>query len=308
MTPEVSIIICTYNRDAYIEESIKAIFEQSTDRNLFELIVINNNSTDKTDEICKTLNRKYTSLTFRYYLEFQQGLSFARNRGIKEAKGNILAFIDDDAIAEKDFICNLLTFYRLHPEVSATGGRIYPRFEVKKPKWLSSFLLPLISVLDLGNYPKPFPFKKYPIGANMALRREVIAKVLDFNTLLGRNGENLQGGEEKDLFIRIRANGFSIWYIPNAIVHHVISASRLKPEFIKKLGTGIGRSECIRSTNISKQAFLKSILIEIFKWITTIIISIGYFLTFQIEKATMLYKFRAWVTSGLLNIENKKTL
>jgi glycosyltransferase involved in cell wall biosynthesis len=301
MTPEVSIIICTYNRDAYIKESITKVLEQDLDKTHFELIVINNNSTDRTDEICQLLLKQFKNTAFHYFIEKNQGLSFARNRGIKEAKGEILVFIDDDAMVEKDFIGNLLTFYRLHPEVSATGGRIHPLYEAQKPNWLSSFLMPLISVIDLGNRAKPFRFKRYPIGANMAFRKIVIENVGNFNILLGRSGDNLQGGEEKDLFLRIRANGKSIWYVPDAIVHHVIPASRLRKEFIKKLGIGIGKSEFIRSSKISNLQYLISWVKEILKWILTVFISLVYLIVFQTSKALMLIKFRFWVSKGLMN-------
>lgn len=296
MAPELSIIICTYNRDPYIDQSILHILNQAVSKDKYELIVVNNNSTDRTDEICREL---LTEHDFRYFIETSQGLSYARNRGISESRGEILAFIDDDAMAAPDFIQNLLNFYHSRPNVSASGGRIYPRYETAKPHWISKFLMPLMSVIDLGDQPKAFTLGSYPIGANMAFRRSVIESVGDFNTSLGRSGKNLQGGEEKDIFQRIRSKGLDVWYIPDVIVDHVIPEARLQPAFIRKMGNGIGESERIRTSEISSSMLRKAYFRELAKWVATLGLSLGYFLSFQPAKAMMLVKFRYWVSSGL---------
>ena len=301
MSKKLSIIICTYNRDKYIAESIQAALNQTSHPDTYEVVVINNNSTDSTHEICTKLLNDPNVPSFHYFVETNQGLSYARNRGMQESKGEIFCFIDDDAMMEKDYTENLIAFFDQNPDVAASGGRIYPRFEGKAPKWLSHFLVPLMSTIDLGNEAKPFKFGKYPIGANMAIRASVFESLKPFDVHLGRTGNNLLGGEEKDVFSRMRARNYGIWYVPNTIVHHVIPDARLQKSFIKKMGIGIGLSERIRSKNLGGMNYFKTSIRELCKWGVTFLLALGYTLMLAPAKGIMLIRFRFWVSKGLFN-------
>ena len=297
--PLVSFIICTYNRDAYIEKALRCVASQKTEATRFELIVIDNKSTDSTASICSRLQAEFTNINFHYFLEENQGLSHARNRGIKEAKGEILVYLDDDAFIEDNYCENLITFYNDHPEISSTGGKTIPQFENGKPIWMSSFLLRLVAAVDMGDESIPFPKKFYPIGANMAMRKKLVDQVGLFDTNLGRKGKNLQGGEEKDFFNRIKDIGFTPWYLPSTVANHVIPASRMTKDFIRKQAHGIGYSELLRVKSIGGKAVLTKYFSEIGKWFATFVICIFYLFTWQPAKAIMLLKFRFWVSGGL---------
>jgi glucosyl-dolichyl phosphate glucuronosyltransferase len=298
MAPDISVIVCTYNRDKYIGECIRKLAGQKIVPGRLEIVVVNNNSTDGTDAICTALLEEFPD-GFRYFVEYEQGLSHARNRGMKEAAGNILAFIDDDAMAEPDYAEKLADFYASNPGADATGGRIHPLYESQPPKWLNPFLRPLLSVIDLGDSPKPFEGRKYPIGANMAFRRSAIDATGDFNVSLGRTGKNMMGSEEKDIFQRMRDKGMQIWYVPDAIVHHVVPEARLTEEFIKKQGHGVGKSENVRLRTAGRSlgsAYFR----ELFKWAATFAIAFGYLIALAPAKSRMLILFRYWVSKGLL--------
>lgn len=299
---KLSIIICTYNREKYISESVNASLNQTVSYSDYQVVVVNNNSTDTTDAICQKLLEKKQ---FDYFIEKKQGLSHARNRGIEEAKGDIIAFIDDDAMMEPDYVENLLAFFRRHKEVAAVGGRIYPRYEEQKASWLSPVLMPLIAALDMGDKSRPFLMGKFPIGANMAFRKSVFEKIGLFNVNLGRNGTKLQGGEEKDLFARMRSEYLTIWYCPDIVVHHVIPSSRLEESYIKQMGIGVGESENIRTRTIGRRAYFTACLKELMKWGATFILALGYFFIAQFSKAKMLIKFRYWVSKGLFCYERE---
>ena len=94
---KLSVIICTYNRERYIYNALKSIAEQDFPLSGYEIVLVNNNSTDNTENICKDFKRDYPQVDFRYFIETNQGLSYARNRGVKESSGDILIFVDDDA-------------------------------------------------------------------------------------------------------------------------------------------------------------------------------------------------------------------
>ena len=297
--PRVSFIICTYNRDVYIRRSMESVAHQDADGHLFELVLVNNKSTDRTDVICREFAAAFPHLAFTYVIEENQGLSHARNRGIKEAKGDILVYLDDDAFAEKDFVREMISFYDAHPQVQCTGGKTIPLFEDGKPKWMSHFLMPLVAAVDLGSVAKPFSRTQFPIGANMAIRRAAIEEVGLFDTALGRKGKNLQGGEEKDMFNRIRAKGHQPWYLPTTVAHHIIPASRMTVDYIRKQARGIGFSEAVRTRAIGYAALGRKHMAELMKWIASMGLFLYYLICLQPQKATFLLRFRWWVSQGL---------
>lgn len=296
----ISFIICTYNREKYIYECLSRL-ASNTVKEGWEIILVNNNSTDNTAAECERFVEDYQPANYHYFLETQQGLSFARNRGIQEAKGEWLVFLDDDAMVEPDYIASLQKHLSAHPEAGAFGGQIIPLFEDKTPSWYSYWTMIYVSAMDRGKAVHPFPANKYPIGANMGVKREVIDRVGMFNTALGRTGNNLLSGEEKDLFNRIHAAGYSILYFPDIQVHHCIPAKRTTPEFVAKLGYGVGISERLRTLKIGKGAYLQRLFSEFVKWAGTLLIWLAYTIQGHRAKGDILVIFRYHVTRGLIS-------
>ena len=193
--PELSVIICTYNRCEYLPPLFESLEGQTLSRNRFELIIIDNNSSDKTASMSREFLLKNPGLNGKYIFEEKPGLSHARNRGILESAGDILVFIDDDAQASPAYLENIVNYFDNHHDVQAGGGKILPLYESREPGWMTPFLLPVVSALDLGEKIRPFPGRKYPIGANMFFRKEVFDRIGLFNVDLGRKGKNFLGGE-----------------------------------------------------------------------------------------------------------------
>ena len=298
MNLKASVIICTYNRVAYLPRTLEALATQTVPCQDFEIVLVDNNSPDNTPEVCREFGEKHPELNFRYLTESRQGLSFARNRGIDEAQSDILVFIDDDAFAAPDYLQNLIRFFEATPDAAAAGGRIYPLFESKRPDWLPEILMSLMSVIDLGNQVCLFK-KKFPIGANMAFRRKTIQTYGNFNVKLGRRGDKLEGAEEKDLFLKIRTAGEKVYYIPDATVRHVIPDKRLSFDHFRRQAIGIGYSERVRSRDISSFAYFKSLFREGLKWGVSGVMCLGYWLTFRFHKGWRLIVFRWYVSKGL---------
>ena len=157
-----------------------------------------------------------------------------------------------------------------------------------------------MSAIDLGDKVCQFKGKAFPIGANMGIRKAMLDKIGVFNTQLGRSKKNLMGGEEKDLFERIRQQGGSIYYFPDVLVQHVIPPTRTTKDYVKRLGEGVGRSERIRTLGVSRWKYLKRLLSELVKWGGTTVLWLGFALKRQFEKGNILFTFRRKVTSGLL--------
>lgn len=296
----ISFIICTYNREKYIYDCLSRL-AKNTAQEGWEIVLVNNNSTDHTAAECERFLKEYKPKNYRYVVETQQGLSYARNRGIAEAKGKWLVFLDDDAMVEKDYIANLQRLLSEHPEAGAFGGAIEPFFEGETPEWLNPWSMGFVSAIDLGNEVQVFSSKAYPIGANMGIHRSVIEQIGNFNTSLGRTGNNLMGGEEKDIFNRIRQAGIPILYFPGIKVKHCIPSHRTTMDFIRRLGHGVGMSERLRTLTISKAAYLQRLLAECVKWGGTLVLWLYYTIQGHHAKGDVLVLFRSQVTRGLIS-------
>ncbi|MDR1680777.1 MAG: glycosyltransferase [Prevotellaceae bacterium] len=297
---KLSVVICTYNRSDCILDALHSLVRQTLPRNRFEVLLINNNSADATESLCKNFAQQTPAFNYRYIVETRQGLSHARNRGIAEAAGDVIVFMDDDAVAEPDYLEKMVAFFEQTPGAAACGGRIYPRFESRRPRWMSHFLLSLTSSIDLGNKVCVFRRRQFPVGANMAVRRDIFNQYGKFNPDLGRKGNSLDGAEEKDFFYRLMAAREKIYYVPGAIVHHYVPDRRLTFDFFRRQALGIGKSERIRAKSVSAAEYVKSIIREGFKWGVSVVLLLFYLLTLRPAKAVRLLVFRWYVSKGLL--------
>ena len=225
----VSIIICTHNGEKTLVSCLESLNKLIYPSDKLEILIVNNASTDKTKKISQDFIKK-SKFKSRYILESELGLSTARNRGVKEAKNEIIAFIDDDAEADRNWIKNINICFQ-DKNVRAVGGRVKPKFEIKPPKWLPSKYLFALTILDLGLKIKEVP---YICGTNMAFRKKVFSQTGFFRTDLGRKGSNLLSGEELDLCQRITKADGKIIYNPKALVYHLASKERLTKKFFRK--------------------------------------------------------------------------
>lgn len=297
---KVSVVVCTYNREKYIGETLEHLVNQSSSKELYEVIIINNNSTDGTEEICQKLIKRHPGVNWEYINEKNQGHTFARNAGIKASSGALIAFIDDDAFVEGNYVEEIIDFFSKHPKVKAAGGKITPRYETSEPEWMSPYLLPLVSALDMGIRPKPFKRGKFPIGANMVYREAVFREYGTFDVNFGRRGTGLEGGDEKELIYRLQDKAEQVYYVPAIHVSHIIPGRRLQMDYIKGLAEGVARSEKKRIAKYGGKKALLKVLEESVKTGGTIILALLYFLKFNFSKGFMLIKFRFWVLKKYL--------
>lgn len=298
----ISVIICTYNRDKYIYNVLKSIAQGTLKPDGYEIVLVDNNCTDNTSSEVNRFRADYPAVTLRYFVETNQGLSQARNRGIRESKGDILVYVDDDATVNPEYLDAYSEWFELHPETNAAGGPIIPHYETgAEPKWMTYFIKCLLTgYIYLGEKARPFPGDKYPGGGNAAYRSSVFEKVGLYNVHLGRNGDSLGGGEEKDIFDKMKRQGMQFVYLPDAILYHSIPGYKLEPDYFNRLTRGIGQSERARTLKIGKGSYRKRLLSEFKKWCATIVLWFFYLVTFRPQCGNMLIKFRHNVTKALL--------
>ncbi|MCC8146036.1 MAG: glycosyltransferase family 2 protein [Bacteroidales bacterium] len=297
-----SVVICTYNRAEYLLKTLESAVLQSHPGSDFEVIVVDNNSTDNTPEILSFIQEKYSQkITLRYYKETQKGVSFARNLGVQEAKGEYIVFIDDDETVTPDFLNNLYSFLQSYPQAELISEPVVPVFETEKPDWFSPYTTSLITgAYDKGDKIKIVGKKDYPGTGHATFKRELFHIYGGFNIHLGRKGTSLMGGEDKDFFLRLINNGVPCYYVPTAIIYHHIPARKLTEEFFHNLTLSIGKSERIRTLNISRKAYYSRLFSELIKWGASFVLFFYYTFTRHYQKGKKLLQFRWNVSTGLL--------
>lgn len=296
-----SFITCTYNRDKYIGQTLQSVCDQKYPDNNYEIIVIDNNSTDNTASICKEFRAEYPNKNFRYFKEMNQGLSFALNRGIKEAQGEYLIFVDDDETIIPQHLERLDNHLRTYPEAVLCGTPVIPVYEIPEPKWMSRFTQRLIGgYFDQGKEVKILEAKNYPGTGHTIIKKELYERYGNYNTELGRKGTSLIGAEDKDMFNRLKNNNIVCYYLPDIPIYHHIPPNKMTDEFFHKLTYSIGKSERIRTKAVSEKEFRNRLLSEGIKWGASVVLFAGYTLGLQPSKGFRLLQFRWNVTKGLL--------
>lgn len=299
---KISVVICTYNRCVYIKDAMESLYNQTLSKNAFEVIVVNNNSTDNTEQICRSFIATHTDAHFYYYNEKQQGASFARNTGASYARSPLLCFMDDDAIADKDYLEKIVTFFEQHPDAGGLGGRIIPRYIPEEPRWMSHFVASLVGHFHYSETVSIFKANKYPLESNMIIRKADFDAIKGFNTaLLGVVGTLRIGGEGKDFFFRLKELGRTIYYDPAIRVQHVVETVKLTREYMYRVASGIGRGERVRMKEKGNWAFYKKIIEYIFKLGASFVLGIKYTLQGRPSKAWPVIRFRIDALKGLLN-------
>jgi glycosyltransferase involved in cell wall biosynthesis len=297
----VTFIICTYNRADYLDDTLHSLSKHTSSKDYkYELLIVDNNSTDRTHEIVKKYQDSISKddKPIRYIKETNQGLSHARNRGIREATTPYIVFLDDDIRATKSLIPAWISFFDEHPDAVSAGGKIHVQFDDPRPKWMSHFLLPLLGHHDLGSSFKRYPNNKYPFGGNMGFKKSVFEEIGYFDPDLGRKGESLNAGEEKELFRRLRSRNIDIYYLPDAFLYHRANKNRLTRKYVKKQALGLGQSMKLRMEKASVLKKTANWLSEGVKFLGSFPLALGYALVLQPSKAVMLLIFRWWIWKG----------
>ncbi len=299
----LTAIICTYNRAKYIGPLLESIAANDLPKEEYEILLVDNNCTDNTREVCDAFMVKHPDVNFRYTVEPEQGLSAAKNRGIKEAKGEIIVYIDDDTLVDPWYLRTYSEWLAAHPETMACGGPIEPLYETSEPEWMTPYTKALLTAwMNYGDHVREYPRGRYPGGGNAAYRKSVFEQVGLFNTALGRKGGNLMGSEEKDIFDKMHALKMQVLYLPSPILHHIIPQAKLEPDYFNRLTIQMGISERQRTLDISTLKYLKRLFSECVKWGGTIVLLCLYTISFHPAKGWKLIQFRANVTKGLLGV------
>lgn len=252
---EITAIVCTHNRLDVLPKAIESLLGQSLPSDRYEVLVVDNASTDGTGEHCA---RYRDRRGFRYVFEPVPGLSQARNRGLAEARGSYVAYMDDDAIASHGWLESLLRAFReVTPAPVSVGGRIDPIWEAPKPEWLPDQKKPYLTVLDYGERPFFLAYPKILYGTNMAFEREALLAIGGFRTDVGRVKHCLLSGEEMEVYRQLAEKKLPVYYLPCASVRHLVPEARLTKKWLHSRHYWQGRSEILVFPEDSSRHLLK---------------------------------------------------
>lgn len=229
----VSAVVCTHNRLEYVKRAIESLTKQTLAPHQFEILLVDNASTDETAQWTAATKQRVENLV--YIFEPRLGLNNARNAGWRQAKSNIAAFLDDDAIADADWLEKIVEkFSQYESRIAALGGKIEPLWEESPPAWLERRYWPSLSVLDLSPDDKLLDQFHYFVGANMAIRTEALARVGGFHPLLDRQGRNLLSNGELHLKSLLEAAGYQSYYCPAIKVCHLVPKERMSQTWFRE--------------------------------------------------------------------------
>lgn len=225
---KISVVICTYNRSKLLLGTLESLINQSLNRDLYEIIIVNNASTDNTKETVMDCITKYSNWNLRYIYEPDQGLSNARNAGYKNAKAKYVAYIDDDGKANRHWLRNIVkTIEEIKPDI--LGGPIYPFYLTEKPKWF----LGEYGIRSHGDTARFLENGEYIAGSNIIFEKELLNFLGGFDSNLGMKGRKISYGEETKLIIKARERfkEVKIYYSPEIIVCHLVPAEKMRMKY-----------------------------------------------------------------------------
>jgi glycosyltransferase involved in cell wall biosynthesis len=257
----VSCIIPTLNRSALLTKTINSLIKQNVPQDLYEILIVDNGSTDNTKAISEDIIKETANRRIRYLFEPEPGLLAGRHRGALEAKGELLVFVDDDIEATAGWLGAIFETFK-SPEVQLVGGRNLPKFEVEPPAWLKSLCDATrdggwLSLLDLGESEREID-PNYVWGLNFAIRRRALHDLGGFHPdCISRELQRFQGDGETGLTMKARSRGYRAVYQPKATINHIIPASRMTPEYFEQ--RAFYQGVCDSYSNIRRQGRATSV-------------------------------------------------
>ncbi len=240
-----SIVIPSYNRADLLMgllDSLERIVIPEDVR--WEVVVVDNNSTDSTREKVQAF-LDTGSLPLRCFIETNQGSSHARNRGVKEARGDIIAFLDDDEIADESWLQALHRGFERHG-CAGIGGRVVAKWVFPIPGWYTTEgpyrIVGPTAEYDLGDEWLRYSVgMQMPVTANFSVRRECFEKYGYFRTDMGPVGDDYIMGEDAEFCMRLVKGGEKLVYSPEVLTYNIVHRDRVSKQYCKRYHFRFGR-------------------------------------------------------------------
>ena len=222
----ISVIVCTHNRAKLLRRALTSIVRQDFPTLGYEVLVIDNASTDETREVVEEFRHR---ANLRYIHEEQLGLCVARNTGWRAASGKYIAFLDDDAIALPGWLSAIRDCFESDANVGIVGGPAHPIWERQRPRWISDQLAVSLAIIDWGPSKKVIRDlrREWLVGTNIAVSKALLQEVDGFHPWLDRVGSKLLSNGDILLQKQVIGKGYDCAYLPGMAIQHLVPASRL---------------------------------------------------------------------------------
>jgi glycosyltransferase involved in cell wall biosynthesis len=264
MKSRISVVVCTFNRCSSLVDTLESLNAMDVPDSIeWDILVVDNNSTDKTREHVESFART-SRVPVTYLFEGKPGQSHARNLGIASTDKEYIAFTDDDVLVDCDWLKTTVETLQTHG-ADCVGGKIVPRWLEQRPVWLSDNLLNVLAMLDYGDAPFEFAWandQRILYGANFTFRRDSLIRMGTFNVKLGKTGQ-FGGGEDKEMFEKLRLSGGKVIYNPAIVVLHKVFPDRVNKRYFRKWHYAAGKDRArltkdSRFTVLGIEAYLLS--------------------------------------------------
>lgn len=234
----LSVILPTFNRAASLKTAVEALLRQHAPAEIYEIVVVDNNSTDDTRRVLDLL----ADPRLRILHEPRQGLSYARNAGLAAARGDVAAFTDDDVQTAPDWVSTIVASLDDHPSIDGVGGRVLPEWSIAPPPWLTTAHWSPLALQDHGEQQRVFD-RGEPIGlvgANVAFRRAVFDRIGVFSTTVQRVKDGVGSTEDHELLTRLYEAGGRMLYEPRLLVRAAVQPERYARAYHRRWHFGHG--------------------------------------------------------------------
>ncbi|MEM9265058.1 MAG: hormogonium polysaccharide biosynthesis glycosyltransferase HpsE [Cyanobacteria bacterium P01_F01_bin.13] len=256
---DFSVAIRLYNSASILPKILDALNAQTiSDAINWEVIIVDNNSSDGTADIVQAYQSTWNVCSLRYVLETRQGASFARRRAILEAKGGWVGFLDDDNIPSLNWVQSAYDFGKTHPQAAAFGSQIHPRYEVAPPANFNRIApyIPVIERDEVVCFTTGWRAKSnlVPPGAGLVILRQAWLDYVPYPlTLQGPVGDSLElKGEDVEALLYLKKAGWEIWFNPLMHIDHQIPSWRFERSYLLRFFHGIGLSKyAIRTVGLT---------------------------------------------------------
>jgi len=251
MTEGVSVVVCCFNSASRIKETLECLQAQQSGKVPWEVIVVDNMSTDDTMKIVEEIWNANPVTTLRTFQEQERGQTYARKRGLDNASFEFVSFVDDDNRVDPNWVSSVYDTLHSHPDVAACNGISTASFEADEPWWFQEFATNF-AVGTQGMVSGYVPNDRgFLFGAGLSVRKTALVSLYDMNYPAIQSGRLIDelrgGGEDSELCFCFLLCGYRLYYDERIRFSHYMPASRMNENGLRRIQTSLGRDEVVLS-------------------------------------------------------------
>lgn len=256
VVPSVSVVLPTYNRSVALVAAVDSVLTQTAVFDSYEVLVIDNNSTDDTATVVAEIARRSAGRV-RHLTETRQGVAYARQAGIDAARAPVIALFDDDVLVSEQWVETIQRRFARHADVDCLGGKVLPRWQAAPPSWLTADQWAPLALQDHGDRDMEVSLSnpRCLISANLACRRQVFDQIGGFSPQFQRVKDSIGSLEDDEWIRRFWKSEMRALYVPELVTYTDVPLSRMTRAYHRRWHLGHGRFYALmRAEEIERSA------------------------------------------------------